>query len=158
MAKEFNGKLRISYSPAAPTPSTSTSCLPAASGPSPWPPPCSSPAATSGSPRSADKLDALDFKPFTGVDVAAWRPWPGRPVRQVPREGHQAPAPPQTVQEGAPAWTASPPPARAAAPSSRTSPRISSCAGRAKYASALRLITEKNPCPSSPAPSAPTTA
>ena len=38
MAKEFGGKLRLSYAGGADA-STSTSCSPAVSGPSPWPPP-----------------------------------------------------------------------------------------------------------------------
>ena len=93
-------------------------------------------------------LDKLDFKPLHRRGCAGHRrAGPFRPAGQVPPEGHQAPAPAEADWKRFPCWTASPPPAKAAAPSGRTSRNTLSCAARAKYTEALALITEKNALP-----------
>ena len=66
-----------SATPAAPTPATSMTCTPRASGPSPWPPRCSSPAATSASARSRTSLRA-----WSVARTSTWPPsppWARRP-------------------------------------------------------------------------------
>ena len=97
MAKEFGGKLRLSYAGGADAFNIDKlfAC-------GIWPITMATTELKPGGyqrfTQIGDKLDALDFKPFTGVDVVGSRgPLSGGPVRQVSREGHQAPAPPQTL-------------------------------------------------------------
>ena len=67
-----------------------------------------------------------------------------QPQRFPSPQAHQAPACAQERGEGAPASTASPRPARAAAQSIRTSPSTWSSCRKGLYGPALKLITEKN--------------
>ena len=130
ISRQFQGKMRISFAGGAEY-FNCESCLPQASGPSPWPPPSSSPADTTACTRWWRR-----WSPWPTVPSAAQIPRPSAscPPPAIPMSttsSPSSPCPAARVRKASPGWTASPHPVRAAAPLSRTFPSIWSCAARA---------------------------
>ncbi len=158
MAKEFGGKLRLSYAGGADAFNIDKlfAC-------GIWPITMATTELKPGGyqrfTQIGDKLDALDFKPFTGVDVTGHG---GLSLAarsdKYHCEGHQAHAPPQALGEGSPAGLLHRPlqgrlPHRPGHPGVyRAVPQ-----GRVRRRPGAHH-RRRTPCPSSPAPSAPTTA
>ena len=94
-----------------------------------------------------DKLDVLDFKPFTGVDVAGIR------ALSLAARGDQyhvkaiKPLPRRKLYEKVPLMDCFTAPCKGGCPIGQDIPEYIELCRRGQYASALRLITEKNPLP-----------
>ena len=100
ISRQFKGKMRISFAGGAGI-SIATSCLRRASGPSPWPPPSSSPAATTGCTRWWRRWSPWPISPFRHGYAGHLRYEQRQPHRCPPRQAYQAPAQPQERQAGA---------------------------------------------------------
>ena len=94
-----------------------------------------------------DKLDALDFAPFTGVDVA------GIEALSLAARGDKyhvkavKPLPRRKLWEKVPLLDCATAPCKGGCPIGQDIPEYIELCRKGEYASALRLITEKNPLP-----------
>ena len=94
-----------------------------------------------------DKLDALEFKPFTGVDVGAIEA-----LAQAARSDKYhvkdiKPLPRRKLYEKVPLMDCFTAPCKGGCPIQQDIPEYIELCRKGQYASALRLITEKNPLP-----------
>ena len=94
-----------------------------------------------------DKLDALEFKPFTGVDVGAIEA-----LAQAARSDKYhvkdiKPLPRRKLYEKVPLIDCFTAPCKGGCPIQQDIPEYIELCRKGQYASALRLITEKNPLP-----------
>ena len=117
MAKEFGGKLRLSYAGGA------------------------------DAFNIGDKLDAMDFKPFTGVDVAAIEALSLAARSDKYHVKAIKPLPRRKLYEKVPLMDCFTAPCKGGCPIQQDIPEYIELCRKGEYASALRLITEKNPLP-----------
>ncbi len=116
--------------PAAQSTSTATSCLPQGSGPSPWPPRFSSPADTTVCCRWWRRSRICPIRHSPAPTPKRSARCPPLPTRIITMSSPLSPCPPARATSRCPGSTASPHPVRAAAPSSRIFPSISSWCAR----------------------------
>ena len=146
MAKEFGGKLRLSYAGGADAFNIDKlfAC-------GIWPITMATTELKPGGyqrfTQIGDKLDALDFKPFTGVDVvgiealslaARSDKYHVKPIRPLPR---------RKLYDKVPLLDCFTAPCKGGCPIHQDIPEYIELCRKGAYASALRLITEKNPLP-----------
>ncbi len=146
IAKEFDGKLRLSYAGGAdyfnidkifacgiwPITMATTELKPG------------------GYQRFAqigDKLDAMDFKPFTGVDVAATEALALAARSDKYHLKDIKPLPNRKLMEKSPLMDCFVAPCKGGCPIHQDIPQYIELCRKGRYASALRVITEKNPLP-----------
>ena len=146
MAKEFGGKLRLSYAGGADAFNIDKlfAC-------GIWPITMATTELKPGGyqrfTQIGDKLDALDFKPFTGVDVvgiealslaARSDKYHVKAIKSLPR---------RKLYEKVPLLDCFTAPCKGGCPIHQDIPEYIELCWKGAYASALRLITEKNPLP-----------
>ncbi len=146
MAKEFGGKLRLSYAGGADAFNIDKlfAC-------GIWPITMATTELKPGGyqrfTQIGDKLDALDFKPFTGVDVvgiealslaARSDKYHVKPIKPLPR---------RKLYDKVPLLDCFTAPCKGGCPIHQDIPEYIELCRKGAYASALRLITEKNPLP-----------
>ena len=146
MAKEFGGKLRLSYAGGADAFNVDKlfSC-------GIWPITMATTELKPGGyqrfTQIGDKLDALDFKPFQGVDVTAVEA-----LAQAARSDKYhvkaiKPLPRRKLYDKVPLLDCFTAPCKDGCPIHQDIPEYIELCRKGEYASALRLITEKNPLP-----------
>ena len=146
MAKEFGGKLRLSYAGGADAFNIDKlfAC-------GIWPITMATTELKPGGyqrfTQIGDKLDALDFKPFTGVDVvgiealslaARSNKYHVKAIKPLPR---------RKLYDKVPLLDCFTAPCKGGCPIHQDIPEYIELCRKGAYASALRLITEKNPLP-----------
>ena len=94
-----------------------------------------------------DKLDALDFKPFTGVDVGAVEALALAARTDKYHVKDIKPLPRRKLWEKVPLMDCFTAPCKGGCPIQQDIPEYIELCRKGQYASALRLITEKNPLP-----------
>ena len=146
MAKEFGGKLRLSYAGGADAFNIDKlfAC-------GIWPITMATTELKPGGyqrfTQIGDKLDALDFKPFQGVDVTAVEA-----LSQAARSDKYhvkaiKPLPRRKLYDKVPLLDCFTAPCKDGCPIHQDIPEYIELCRKGEYASALRLITEKNPLP-----------
>ena len=146
MAKEFGGKLRLSYAGGAdafnidklfacgiwPTTMATTELKPGG---------------YQRFTQIGDKLDALDFKPFTGVDVVGIEALSLAARSDKYHVKAIKPLPRRKLYDKVPLLDCFTAPCKGGCPIHQDIPEYIELCRKGAYASALRLITEKNPLP-----------
>ncbi len=94
-----------------------------------------------------DKLDVLDFKPFTGVDVAGIEALALAARTDKYHVKDIKPLPRRKLYEKVPLMDCFTAPCKGGCPIQQDIPEYIELCRKGQYASALRLITEKNPLP-----------
>ena len=94
-----------------------------------------------------DKLDALDFKPFTGVDVAGIEALALAARSDKYHVKDIKPLPRRKLYEKVPLMDCFTAPCKGGCPIQQDIPEYIELCRKGRYASALRVITEKNPLP-----------
>ena len=94
-----------------------------------------------------DKLDAMDFKPFTGVDVGAIEALALAARSDKYHVKDVKPLPRRKLYEKVPLMDCFTAPCKGGCPIQQDIPEYIELCRKGQYASALRLITEKNPLP-----------
>ena len=94
-----------------------------------------------------DKLDALDFKPFTGVDVGGIEALALSARSDKYHVKAVKPLPRRKLYEKVPLMDCFTAPCKGGCPIQQDIPEYIELCRKGEYASALRLITEKNPLP-----------
>ena len=146
MAKEFGGKLRLSYAGGADAFNVDKlfSC-------GIWPITMATTELKPGGyqrfTQIGDKLDALDFKPFTGVDVGGIEALSLAARSDKYHVKAIKPLPRRKLYEKVPLLDCFTAPCKGGCPIHQDIPEYIELCRKGAYASALRLITEKNPLP-----------
>ena len=146
MAKEFGGKLRLSYAvgPDAFNIDKLFAC-------GIWPITMATTELKPGGyqrfTQIGDKLDALDFKPFTGVDVVGIEALSLAARSDKYHVKAIKPLPRRKLYEKVPLLDCFTAPCKGGCPIHQDIPEYIELCRKGAYASALRLITEKNPLP-----------
>ena len=146
MAKEFGGKLRLSYAGGADAFNIDKlfSC-------GIWPITMATTELKPGGyqrfTQIGDKLDALDFKPFQGVDVGAIEALSLAARSDKYHVKAIKPLPRRKLYEKVPLVDCFTAPCKGGCPIGQDIPEYIELCRKGEYASALRLITEKNPLP-----------
>ena len=146
MAKEFGGKLRLSYAGGADAFNIDKlfAC-------GIWPITMATTELKPGGyqrfTQIADKLDALDFKPFTGVDVVGIEALSLAARSDKYHVKAIKPLPRRKLYEKVPLLDCFTAPCKGGCPIHQDIPEYIELCRKGAYASALRLITEKNPLP-----------
>ena len=146
MAKEFGGKLRLSYAGGADAFNIDKlfAC-------GIWPITMATTELKPGGyqrfTQIGDKLDAMDFKPFTGVDVAAIEALSLAARSDKYHVKAIKPLPRRKLYEKVPLMDCFTAPCKGGCPIQQDIPEYIELCRKGEYASALRLITEKNPLP-----------
>jgi len=146
LAREFKGKLRISYSGGADIHSVR-----ALFDAGIWPITMATTELKPGGyqrfTQIGDKLDALDFKPFTGVDVVGIEALSLAARSDKYHVKAIKPLPRRKLYEKVPLLDCFTAPCKGGCPIHQDIPEYIELCRKGAYASALRLITEKNPLP-----------
>ena len=146
MAKEFGGKLRLSYAGGADAFNIDKlfAC-------GIWPITMATTELKPGGyqrfTQIGDKLDALDFKPFTGVDVVGIEALSLAARSDKYHVKAIKPLPRRKLSEKVPLLDCFTAPCKGGCPIHQDIPEYIELCRKGAYASALRLITEKNPLP-----------
>ena len=146
MAKEFGGKLRLSYAGGADAFNIDKlfAC-------GIWPITMATTELKPGGyqrfTQIGDKLDALDFKPFTGVDVVGIEALSLAARSDKYHVKAIKPLPRRKLYEKVPLLDCFTAPCKGGCPIPQDIPEYIELCRKGAYASALRLITEKNPLP-----------
>ena len=146
MAKEFGGKLRLSYAGGADAFNIDKlfAC-------GIWPITMATTELKPGGyqrfTQIGDKLDALDFKPFTGVDVVGIEALSLAARSDKYHVKAIKPLPRRKLYEKVPLLDCFTAPCKGGCPIHQDIPEYIELCRKGAYASALRLITEKNPLP-----------
>ena len=146
MAKEFGGKLRLSYAGGADAFNIDKlfAC-------GIWPITMATTELKPGGyqrfTQIGDKLDALDFKPFTGVDVVGIEALSLAARSDKYHVKAIKPLPRRKLYEKVPQLDCFTAPCKGGCPIHQDIPEYIELCRKGAYASALRLITEKNPLP-----------
>ena len=146
MAKEFGGKLRLSYAGGADAFNIDKlfAC-------GIWPITMATTELKPGGyqrfTQIGDKLDALDFKPFTGVDVVGIEALSLAVRSDKYHVKAIKPLPRRKLYEKVPLLDCFTAPCKGGCPIHQDIPEYIELCRKGAYASALRLITEKNPLP-----------
>ena len=146
MAKEFGGKLRLSYAGGADAFNIDKlfAC-------DIWPITMATTELKPGGyqrfTQIGDKLDALDFKPFTGVDVVGIEALSLAARSDKYHVKAIKPLPRRKLYEKVPLLDCFTAPCKGGCPIHQDIPEYIELCRKGAYASALRLITEKNPLP-----------
>ena len=146
MAKEFGGKLRLSYAGGADAFNIDKlfAC-------GIWPITMATTELKPGGyqrfTQIGDKLDALDFKPFTGVDVVGIEALSLAARSDKYHVKAIKPLPRRKLYEKVPLLDCFTAPCKGGCPIHQDIPEYIALCRKGAYASALRLITEKNPLP-----------
>ena len=146
MAKEFGGKLRLSYAGGADAFNIDKlfAC-------GIWPITMATTELKPGGyqrfTQIGDKLDALDFKPFTGVDVVGIEALSLAARSDTYHVKAIKPLPRRKLYEKVPLLDCFTAPCKGGCPIHQDIPEYIELCRKGAYASALRLITEKNPLP-----------
>ena len=146
MAKEFGGKLRLSYAGGADAFNIDKlfAC-------GIWPITMATTELKPGGyqrfTQIGDKLDALDFKPFTGVDVVGIEALSLAARSDKYHVKAIKPLPRRKLYDKVPLLDCFTAPCKGGCPIHQDSPEYNELCRKGAYASALRLITEKNPLP-----------
>ena len=146
MAKEFGGKLRLSYAGGADAVNIDKlfAC-------GLWPITMATTELKPGGyqrfTQIGDKLDALDFKPFTGVDVVGIEALSLAARSDKYHVKAIKPLPRRKLYEKVPLLDCFTAPCKGGCPIHQDIPEYIELCRKGAYASALRLITEKNPLP-----------
>ena len=146
MAKEFGGKLRLSYAGGADAFNIDKlfSC-------GIWPITMATTELKPGGyqrfTQIGDKLDTLDFKPFQGVDVGAIQALSLAARSDKYHVKAIKPLPRRKLYEKVPLVDCFTAPCKGGCPIGQDIPEYIELCRKGEYASALRLITEKNPLP-----------
>ena len=146
MAKEFGGKLRLSYAGGADAFNIDKlfAC-------GIWPITMATTELKPGGyqrfTQIGDKLDALDFKPFTGVDVVGIEALSLAARSDKYHVKAIKPLPRRKLYEKVPLLDCFTAPCKGGCPIHQDIPEYIELCRKGEYASALRLITEKNPLP-----------
>ena len=146
MAKEFGGKLRLSYAGGADAFNIDKlfAC-------GIWPITMATTELKPGGYQQftqiGDKLDALDFKPFTGVDVVGIEALSLAARSDKYHVKAIKPLPRRKLYEKVPLLDCFTAPCKGGCPIHQDIPEYIELCRKGAYASALRLITEKNPLP-----------
>ena len=146
MAKEFGGKLRLSYAGGADAFNIDKlfAC-------GIWPITMATTELKPGGyqrfTQIGDKLDALDFKPFTGVDVVGIEALSLAARSDKYHVKAINPLPRRKLYEKVPLLDCFTAPCKGGCPIHQDIPEYIELCRKGAYASALRLITEKNPLP-----------
>ena len=146
MAKEFGGKLRLSYAGGADAFNIDKlfAC-------GIWPITMATTELKPGGyqrfTQIGDKLDALDFKPFTGVDVVGIEALSLAARSDKYHVKAIKPLPRRKLYEKVPLLDCFTAPCKGGCPIHQDIPAYIELCRKGAYASALRLITEKNPLP-----------
>ena len=146
MAKEFGGKLRLSYAGGADAFNIDKlfAC-------GIWPITMATTELKPGGyqrfTQIGDKLDALDFKPFTGVDVVGIEALSLAARSEKYHVKATTPLPRRKLYEKVPLLDCFTAPCKGGCPIHQDIPEYIELCRKGAYASALRLITEKNPLP-----------
>ena len=146
MAKEFGGKLRLSYAGGADAFNIDKlfAC-------GIWPITMATTELKPGGyqrfTQIGDKLDALDFKPFTGVDVVGIEALSLAARSDKYHVKAIKPLPRRKLYEKVPLLDCFTAPCKGGCPIHQDLPEYIELCRKGAYASALRLITEKNPLP-----------
>ena len=146
MAKEFGGKLRLSYAGGADAFNIDKlfAC-------GIWPITMATTELKPGGyqrfTQIGDKLDALDFKPFTGVDVVCIEALSLAARSDKYHVKAIKPLPRRKLYEKVPLLDCFTAPCKGGCPIHQDIPEYIELCRKGAYASALRLITEKNPLP-----------
>ena len=146
MAKEFGGKLRLSYAGGADAFDIDKlfAC-------GIWPITMATTELKPGGyqrfTQIGDKLDALDFKPFTGVDVVGIEALSLAARSDKYHVKAIKPLPRRKLYEKVPLLDCFTAPCKGGCPIHQDIPEYIELCRKGAYASALRLITEKNPLP-----------
>ena len=146
MAKEFGGKLRLSYAGGADAFNIDKlfAC-------GIWPITMATTELKPGGyqrfTQIGDKLDALDFKPFTGVDVVGIEALSLAARSDKYHLNAIKPLPRRKLYEKVPLLDCFTAPCKGGCPIHQDIPEYIELCRKGAYASALRLITEKNPLP-----------
>ena len=146
MAKEFGGKLRLSYAGGADAFNIDKlfAC-------GIWPITMATTELKPGGyqrfTQIGDKLDALDFKPFTGVDVVGIEALSLAARSDKYHVKALKPLPRRKLYEKVPLLDCFTAPCKGGCPIHQDIPEYIELCRKGAYASALRLITEKNPLP-----------
>ena len=146
MAKEFGGKLRLSYAGGADAFNSDKlfAC-------GIWPITMATTELKPGGyqrfTQIGDKLDALDFKPFTGVDVVGIEALSLAARSDKYHVKAIKPLPRRKLYEKVPLLDCFTAPCKGGCPIHQDIPEYIELCRKGAYASALRLITEKNPLP-----------
>ena len=146
MAKEFGGKLRLSYAGGADAFNIDKlfAC-------GIWPITMATTELKPGGyqrfTQIGDKLDALDFKPFTGVDVVGIEALSLAARSDKYHVKAIKPLPRRKLYEKVPLMDCFTAPCKGGCPIHQDIPEYIELCRKGAYASALRLITEKNPLP-----------
>ena len=146
MAREFGGKLRLSYAGGADAFNIDKlfSC-------GIWPITMATTELKPGGyqrfTQIGDKLDALDFKPFQGVDVGAIQALSLAARSDKYHVKAIKPLPRRKLYEKVPLVDCFTAPCKGGCPIGQDIPEYIELCRKGEYASALRLITEKNPLP-----------
>lgn len=146
MAKEFGGKLRLSYAGGADAFNIDKlfAC-------GIWPITMATTELKPGGyqrfTQIGDKLDALDFKPFTGVDVVGIEALSLAARSDKYHVKAIKPLPRRKLYEKVPLLDCFTAPCKGGCPIHQDIPEYIELCWKGAYASALRLITEKNPLP-----------
>ena len=146
MAKEFGGKLRLSYAGGADAFNIDKlfAC-------GIWPITMATTELKPGGyqrfTQIGDKLDALDFKPFTGVDVVGIEALSLAARSDKYHVKAIKPLPRRKLYEKVPLLDCFTAPCKGGCPIRQDIPEYIELCRKGAYASALRLITEKNPLP-----------
>ena len=146
MAKEFGGKLRLSYAGGADAFSIDKlfAC-------GIWPITMATTELKPGGyqrfTQIGDKLDALDFKPFTGVDVVGIEALSLAARSDKYHVKAIKPLPRRKLYDKVPLLDCFTAPCKGGCPIHQDIPEYIELCRKGAYASALRLITEKNPLP-----------
>ena len=146
MAKEFGGKLRLSYAGGADAFNIDKlfAC-------GLWPITMATTELKPGGyqrfTQIGDKLDALDFKPFTGVDVGGIEALSLAARSDKYHVKAIKPLPRRKLYEKVPLLDCFTAPCKGGCPIHQDIPEYIELCRKGAYASALRLITEKNPLP-----------
>ena len=146
MTKEFGGKLRLSYAGGADAFNIDKlfAC-------GIWPITMATTELKPGGyqrfTQIGDKLDALDFKPFTGVDVVGIEALSLAARSDKYHVKAIKPLPRRKLYEKVPLLDCFTAPCKGGCPIHQDIPEYIELCRKGEYASALRLITEKNPLP-----------
>ena len=146
MAKEFGGKLRLSYAGGADAFNIDKlfAC-------GIWPITMATTELKPGGyqrfTQIGDKLDALDFKPFTGVDVVGIEALSLAARSDKYHVKAIKPLPRRKLYDKVPLLDCFTAPCKGGCPIHQNIPEYIELCRKGAYASALRLITEKNPLP-----------
>ena len=146
MAKEFGGRLRLSYAGGADAFNIDKlfAC-------NIWPITMATTELKPGGyqrfTQIGDKLDQLDFKPFTGVDVGAIEALSLAARSDKYHVKAIKPLPRRKLYEKVPLVDCFTAPCKGGCPIGQDIPEYIELCRKGEYASALRLITEKNPLP-----------